>query len=503
MSTASAASLRARVADAFGVDLRSLALFRVALALTALADVATRAADLGAHYTDAGIAPRRDVLEEFAFLHDRAFSFHLAAGSAAWETVLFAAAGVAAAALLLGYRTRVAAIALWALTTSVQLRNLYVGAGYDALLRMLLLWGCFLPLGARASLDAVRNGPGDASRPHVSIASVGLLVQVALVFFVAGYGKWMEPAWRHGTAIADILADEMRVTPVGTFLTGSPRLLTALTFAVPWIEMLAPLLFFSPFLSAPLRTAAALGLGLMTIGFGSALHVGLFPAASIASLAPLLPGRLWERWAPAGGGISEGFPRGSARGLLARLARRRSRLLADGLSAALLAFVCAWNLAPIVAPSAALPRPLEWLGGSLFLQQGWTLFARPATRTGWLVMPGKLRNGQAIDLLAGGGRIPDLEAASRPVEWRRPPRPSAQYANDRWRSFFDRAVRGVETSRRLNLYGRFFCRTWNAGRSDGSQLVNFELWWVAAEIEPGPRLGPYEKRLIWSHDCFS
>jgi hypothetical protein len=150
-----------------------------------------------------------------------------------------------------------------------------------------------------------------------------------------------------------------------------------------------------------------------------------------------------------------------------------------------------------------MPRVLEWVGGTLFLQQAWTLFAVPATRTGWLVMPGKLRDGQAIDLLAAGGRVPDREDASRELSWSRPPRPSDQLANDRWLNFFDRAVRGTDTGRRLNLYGRFLCREWNARHGGGEELASFELWWVAAELAPGPILGPHERRLIWSHDCFA
>jgi hypothetical protein len=499
VSAETASRARGRIAEIFGLDLRSLALFRVAIALTALIDVATRAADLGAHYSDAGIEPRRDVLDEFAFLHDQAISLHLMAGSAAFEALLFAAAGLAAIALLFGYRTRIAAVVLWALTTSVQLRNLYVGGGYDALLRMLLLWGCFLPLGARASIDATREGPADASRPHVSVASVALLIQVALVFFVAGYGKWMEPAWRNGTAVADIFADDMRVTALGAHLRGHPGLLASLTFAIPWLEMVAPLLFFSPFLFGILRTAAVAGLAAMVIGFGFGLHVGLFPAAALAGLSAVLPGRIWDGRARRSPIVAAHSPMT----VLSRLARRRWRLVADSICAVLLAFVCAWNLAPIVAPSAALPTSLEWVGKTLFLQQAWTLFAKPATRTGWLVMPGKLRDGQAIDLLAAGGRVPDLETASRPIEWTAPSLPLDQYANDRWRNFFDRAVRGTDTSRRLNLYGRFLCRGWNAEQTGGKQLVAFEIWWVAAEVVPGAGVGPYEKRLIWSHACFS
>ena len=45
-------------ASVFRLDVRSLAVFRIGLALTILLDLAIRAQDLGAHYTDAGVVPR-------------------------------------------------------------------------------------------------------------------------------------------------------------------------------------------------------------------------------------------------------------------------------------------------------------------------------------------------------------------------------------------------------------------------------------------------------------
>ena len=46
------------LSDVFGIDTRSLAVFRIGLALTILLDLVLRAQDLGAHYTDAGVLPR-------------------------------------------------------------------------------------------------------------------------------------------------------------------------------------------------------------------------------------------------------------------------------------------------------------------------------------------------------------------------------------------------------------------------------------------------------------
>ena len=50
-------TLRIRLRELFEIDLRSLALFRVGLAVSVLVDLGTRAFELEAHYTDAGVLP--------------------------------------------------------------------------------------------------------------------------------------------------------------------------------------------------------------------------------------------------------------------------------------------------------------------------------------------------------------------------------------------------------------------------------------------------------------
>ena len=73
----------AQTVDAlFGVDLRSLALFRIAVALVLLADLAIRATDLVAHYTDAGVLPRATLLATARFA--RYAPLYLLSGSPTW-----------------------------------------------------------------------------------------------------------------------------------------------------------------------------------------------------------------------------------------------------------------------------------------------------------------------------------------------------------------------------------------------------------------------------------
>jgi len=50
-------SFRQRLAEIFGFDLRSLALFRIALALVVLVDLSVRFSQVTAHYSELGVLP--------------------------------------------------------------------------------------------------------------------------------------------------------------------------------------------------------------------------------------------------------------------------------------------------------------------------------------------------------------------------------------------------------------------------------------------------------------
>jgi len=85
----------------FAIDLRSLALFRIATATLLLVDLASRARLLTENYSDAGAYPRATVLVNFPI--GALPSLHLLSGSARFQLGLFVLAGIAAALLLVGY----------------------------------------------------------------------------------------------------------------------------------------------------------------------------------------------------------------------------------------------------------------------------------------------------------------------------------------------------------------------------------------------------------------
>ena len=128
----------------WSLDTRSLAVFRIGLASIILVDLVNRARDLTAHYADAGILPRA-TLWNWMYWY---LSPHMISGSVYFEAALFLIAGCFAFLLLVGYKTRLATAATWFLLCSLLVRNPFVSNAGDGLLRLLLLWGIFLPLGA-------------------------------------------------------------------------------------------------------------------------------------------------------------------------------------------------------------------------------------------------------------------------------------------------------------------------------------------------------------------
>src|SRR5580700_2646302 len=103
-------AIAARLRAVFAVDLRALAALRVGLATLVLADLALRAGDLRAFYTDEGVLPRSAALAE---AQGGALSLGFLHGGVALAGACFAVHAVAASAMLAGARTRLATIATW------------------------------------------------------------------------------------------------------------------------------------------------------------------------------------------------------------------------------------------------------------------------------------------------------------------------------------------------------------------------------------------------------
>lgn len=276
----------------FGIDLRTLALFRATLGAVLAVDIGQRLGDAAAFYSDAGVLPR-SWLAQFGD-HWRV-SAYLASGQTWFAVLLLALQGLAALALVFGWRTRPAAVLAFVLEASLLNRNELVLTQGDTLLVCLLFWSLFLPLGARWSVDAsLGSRPPPQEPQHLSWASAALLLQVVSVYFFNALLKSGPVWWPEGTALHYALQLDRYATPLGVWLRQYPDALSALSGLIWWLELLGPWLVFSPLFNRPLRLLALLLFAGLQLGALLCLRLGLSPFAALAGLTVLAGGWLWD-----------------------------------------------------------------------------------------------------------------------------------------------------------------------------------------------------------------
>jgi hypothetical protein len=547
---------RTKVMDVFGADLRSLALVRIVLALLVLADLANRATDLSAHYTDGGVLPRAGLVTQV--LSRWAFSLNLMNGEPFFQALLFGVAAVAALGLLVGYRTRLMTIIVWVLLLSIQWRNPLVGGADGPLLRLMLFWAMFLPLGAYWSVDrALKAGAQRLSTRFLSLATVGLFMQIAFVYWFTAALK-TGPEWRtDGTALYYALSLDQLSTPVGHYLLNFPDLLTVMTFATFGLEALGPFLLFCPFFTGLVRTSAVAAFMSLHFGIWLTMDLGIFPWISAFCMVCFLPGWFWDvpfaklratlpewfhtvagrlqheasnliherllplqlRLSPAtdaaipyvaatalrGGGNQlgsrlarivslSGTPNGTPPGSEPRMLR--SSLVTNLLAFIFLLYVLCLNLSTVSV--LTMPERLLPVGPFLGLDQRWGMFApSPSTAGGWYVIPGNLRDGQQTDLMS----VTRDDYGVHEVSWEKPQDVNATYKNEHWRKYLENIYMREHSDQRLYL-GGYICHQWNTRHAGSEQLMTFEITYMLKTTLPDYQRSTPQAEVLWKHNCF-
>lgn len=461
LSARALGAVRRRVA----VDARALAAFRIALGAILLVDLARRSLDLVAFYTDAGVVPRSVLATQSPTFG--AFSLHALSGSALWQALLFLGAGLVAVALLVGYRTRFATALSLVLLLSLHVRNPAILNGGDSLLRHLLLWGVFVPLGRRWSVDAIHR---DASPPVpesrdgqdradtvASIATAGLLAQVVFVYATNAILKLRGDAWPGGDAVEQVMAMTRYSTALGDALLAVPALLELGTYL--WLGLLvaSPLLLLS---RGRLRTLLAGAIAAVHLGMAVFMELGLFPFVSIAGLVPFVGPVVWDRLPSAGtrtvrrlAGLLPAGPTLPAWGWL----RPIRTGMGTALPAVILAVLLVVNTASVgyVSLPEGAPAALE--------DKSWSMFApAPPGDDGWYVFAGRLDAGRQVDARTGGSLSRD-----------RPPDVDETYPNNRWQALLYRLRDSPEAHLQRPL-AEYHCRRFDRDHAGDLAAVTIE-----------------------------
>ena len=447
----------------FVLDLRALALLRMATSAVVLLDLSIRSTDLEAHYANLGVLPMAALLDHGWTPYQ--FSLHAASGMWQAEAVLFVGAAGLAIAMLLGYHTRLATLASWVLLVSLQNRNPLIGQGGDDLLRMLLFWGIFLPWGRVWSADA-RGKPAPGSFEYFSAATVAYVVQLALLYWCTALLK-SGPEWtRDGTALYYAFSLDQVLMPGGRLLYPYPELLRFLTFATYYTELLLPFALFLPVGVARWRLLVVGVLFGFHLGISLTLFVGIFFLVNMASVLGLLPAValdwLTRRLAPRVGRWRVRLPawqmpwrlRLERTTELTPGGRRLLRAVRETLVAVVLAYICWWNLddVAVIRPAGELmSEPLRWFGYLFRVDQHWGMFAPTVFKDdGWYILEGTTADGRQLDLNRNGA----------PVRYQKPASVVALFKNDRWRKYSENYL-FVNNAWMRPYYCNYLLRVWH------------------------------------------
>ncbi len=281
-----------RLARAWSLDLRSLSLFRVGLALIIIVDLFLRARYLTEHYTDMGIFPRKAFIELWE--NSTTWTLHTASGQLWFQILIFLVHGFFALWLLVGYRTKVAAIVLWILTVSLHNRNMIINSAADDLLRVVLFWSIFLPLDRYWSWDKNKY-PLPTLKQVITLWTIGFIAQQVFLYWVTAYMKlWPEWYVTH-SAVYEILSLQTFRLPFGLILYTHPTVMRFLSGASMFAEFIGPLLLILPIFHTWARIGGMLTIIGLHFWIMTHISVGIFPWVSIVAMLAFLPSGFWDR----------------------------------------------------------------------------------------------------------------------------------------------------------------------------------------------------------------
>src|SRR5262245_35972803 len=226
--------------------------------------------------------------------------------SAIWFAICF----VCFFFFLIGWRTRLFHVLSFVMTTSLHNRMLFAENWGGVAIGALMIWTVFLPTGRRFSVDAVlasmrarRNEtPDDLAKgvpepdntPARSLAVLGLLLQIAIIYWFNFVHK-SGVTWKDGTAVYYVLHQERIITWLGLQIREHvPYSITKLlTHGTLVVEAATPFLVLTPVFWRWTRPLAAVLLFGLHGSIAAMVNLGIFSAAMIAYEPFLLTGPQW------------------------------------------------------------------------------------------------------------------------------------------------------------------------------------------------------------------
>jgi len=373
---------RAWARAAFTLDLRSLALHRIALGTVLVADSVLRSRDFRLMLTADGMFPP-DVVRRFLG-RSGGWSLALLSDSDAWAATVLGAEAVAGVLLGLGLLTRPATLLGWLAVVSLARRAPPAGNAADAWLACQLLWAMFVPLDRRWSLDARSRGTGGGPSTEFSAGTAAVVLQLAAVYAVAGLGK-CNPNWMSGEAVRHALSVHDHGTGLGMRLAEAAWV-RPLSWGVPALEVLGAILVLArP--TARVRAGLVVVFSAFHLAIWLTMSVGLFSPIALTAWLAMVPSAWWPPASSAASTVRTRLPAAAEAACWATMVLMGLGLL-RGLGRG--------------SATTAMESRIDFLLNATALQQRWRMFGDVPAQVQWVTGRARLADGREVDLLRGG-----------------------------------------------------------------------------------------------------
>lgn len=204
--------------------------------------------------------------------------------------------------LMVGFWTRASTILALFLWLSLYVSNPFVGSGGDAVLRMVLLYMCFVDSGSHWSVDewlsrrrgkVIRRTPAWLSATVHNAALVLIIHQVVMVYVASAFWKVQSPLWMGGTAVYYPLQTEAYSPWLDYIhlLTDHGWIVAMASYTAIGVQLLVPVLL----MYRPTRFIALITLTGMHLGIGILMGILYFSLVMIAVDVLLISDRSWSR----------------------------------------------------------------------------------------------------------------------------------------------------------------------------------------------------------------
>lgn len=492
-----------KIKEALELDPRSLAVFRICIGAILLIDLVVRFTDIEAHYTDIGILPRSALIEQF-LTHPWIISLHFSNGETWFQAILFLISALFAFSLLIGYRTKLCTVVSWALLISLHNRNPMILNAGDVLLRLLLFWSIFLPLGSRFSIESAASEDKSKQGSTLSLGSIALLIQIGSIYIFGALLK-TDPAWRSDyTAMFMALSHDQFATSLGSRLVAYPELLKHFTRVTYYLELVGPLLALIPFKNHYFRIFTAFTFIVFHLSIAATMKVGLFSFVCCAAWLVILPSAFWKKLEKTVlfkrlDTLQKSYthklriPKADNQ---ANTPKRALKALSLTIQAIALIYMLLWNYRTLDFSENVkhFPREMNKYGYLFRWDQYWSMFApRPRTDDGWYVVQAKLSDGSIIDLLN-----PEEE-----INWSKPESVSSTYINQRWRKYLTNIWLKKNKNYR-EYYAKYLCRSYrDENSSDNRTVDSLTIYYMLEETKIDGSKSEIQKISLWNHTCKS